>query len=56
MGYVLSPAYDMVAYGLVVEGDKKELALILNGKKQKLRTKYLDIEQKFIIFVTNHCS
>jgi serine/threonine-protein kinase HipA len=37
MGYILSPAYDMVASSLVVEGDKEELALTLNGKKKKLR-------------------
>jgi serine/threonine-protein kinase HipA len=39
MGYVLSPAYDMVASSLVVEGDKEELALALNGKKKKIRKK-----------------
>jgi serine/threonine-protein kinase HipA len=39
MGYVLSPAYDMVASSLVVEGDEEELALTLNGKKKKLRKK-----------------
>ena len=37
MGYVLSPAYDMVASSLVVEGDEEELALTLNGKKKKFR-------------------
>ena len=35
-GYNLSPAYDMVAAQLVVEGDSEELALTLNGKKRKL--------------------
>lgn len=43
LGYVLSPAYDMVASSLVVEGDEEELALTLNGKKRKLR-KYDFIE------------
>jgi serine/threonine-protein kinase HipA len=37
MGYVLSPAYDLVASELVVEGDEEELALNLNGKKKKLK-------------------
>ena len=36
MGYVLCPAYDMVASKLVVKGDEEELALTLNGKKKKL--------------------
>ncbi|MCU0458350.1 MAG: HipA domain-containing protein [Bacteroidales bacterium] len=35
-GYVLSPAYDMVASALVVEGDKEELELTLNGKKKNI--------------------
>lgn len=39
MGYILSPAYDMVASALVVEGDSEELALTLNGKKTKIRKK-----------------
>lgn len=39
MGYILSPAYDMVASRLVVEGDDEELALTLNGKKKKIRKK-----------------
>lgn len=39
MGYVLSPAYDLVSSALVVEGDTEELALTLNGKKKKLRKK-----------------
>ena len=34
MGYVLSPAYDMVASGLVVKSDEEDLALTLNGKKK----------------------
>jgi len=39
LGYVLSPAYDMVASSLVVEGDDEELALTLNGKKKNIRKK-----------------
>lgn len=39
MGYILSPAYDMVASILVVEGDSEELALTLNGKKKKISKK-----------------
>ena len=35
-GYNLSPAYDLVASELVVEGDDEELALNLNGKKRKI--------------------
>lgn len=37
MGYILSPAYDMVASALVVKGDEEELGLTLNGKKKKIR-------------------
>ncbi len=37
IGYVLCPAYDMVASSLVVEGDEEEIALTLNGKKRKLK-------------------
>ena len=48
MGYVLSPAYDMVASGLVVKGDEEELALTLNGKKKKLRKKdFLEAIKRF---------
>ena len=42
LGYILSPAYDMVASGLVVKGDDEELALTLNGKKKKLSRKDFD--------------
>ena len=50
MGYVLSPAYDMVASGLVVEGDEEELALTLNGKKKKIRKKdFLEAINRFDI-------
>jgi len=37
LGYKLSPAYDMVASELVVEGDDEELALTLNGKKKEIK-------------------
>lgn len=43
IGYVLSPAYDMVATALVVQGDKEELALHLNGKKSKIKRKDFDV-------------
>ena len=50
LGYVLSPAYDMVASSLVVEGDEEELALTLNGKKKKLRKKdFLEAINRFDI-------
>jgi serine/threonine-protein kinase HipA len=39
LGYVLTPAYDMVASGLIVKGDDEELALTLNGKKKNIRKK-----------------
>lgn len=38
-GYNLSPAYDMVAAELVVEGDDEEMALTLNGKNKKIERK-----------------
>lgn len=47
-GYKLSPAYDMLAAELVVEGDDEELALTLNGKKKKL--KYVDFEKSMSNF------
>jgi serine/threonine-protein kinase HipA len=37
LGYGLAPAYDLVATALVNPADTEELALILNGKKEKLR-------------------
>jgi serine/threonine-protein kinase HipA len=40
MGYVLAPAYDLVATTLVNPADTEELALTVNGKKKKL--KYAD--------------
>lgn len=36
-GYILSPAYDMVATALVHPADKEELALTLSGKKKKIK-------------------
>ena len=42
LGYVLSPAYDMVATSLIVNGDKEELALHLNGKKNKIKRRDFD--------------
>jgi serine/threonine-protein kinase HipA len=41
-GYVLAPAYDMVASALIVKGDTDELALNFNGKKRKLERKDFD--------------
>ena len=47
-GYKLSPAYDMVASELVIEGDDDELALNLNGKKRKLnRTDFESAMSRF---------
>jgi serine/threonine-protein kinase HipA len=34
--YQLTPAYDLLSTALVIEDDKEELALTLNGKKSKL--------------------
>ena len=48
VGYVLSPAYDMVSTSLIVKGDKEELALHLNGKKAKIRRK--DFDATFDLF------
>ena len=47
MGYVLSPAYDLVATALVNPGDTEELALTLKGKKRKLKRE--DFEEAFKI-------
>ena len=47
-GYNLSPAYDMVAASLVVEGDEEELALTLNGKKKKIQ--YRDFSEAMGLF------
>jgi serine/threonine-protein kinase HipA len=45
MGYVLSPAYDLLSTSLVNPADTEELALTLNGKKRKL--KYADFLSAF---------
>lgn len=45
-GYHLSPAYDLVASQLVVEGDNEELALHLNGKKKKIKRRDFEIAMK----------
>jgi serine/threonine-protein kinase HipA len=42
IGYMLSPAYDMIPSSLVMEGDYEELALNLNSKKRKLQKKDFD--------------
>ncbi|MEO8211264.1 MAG: HipA domain-containing protein [bacterium] len=58
-GYILSPAYDMVATVLVNPADKEEFALTLNGKKKKINrsdfttafnTSYLESKQQENIF------
>jgi serine/threonine-protein kinase HipA len=58
-GYVLSPAYDLVATALVNPSDKEDLALTLNRKKKKInrndfitafRTLDLDPKQQENIF------
>lgn len=50
LGYMLSPAYDMVASSLVVEGDEEDLVLTLNGKKKKLRKRdFLEAINRFDI-------
>jgi len=48
LGYMLAPAYDMVAAALIVKGDDEELALTLNGKKKKIRRKdFLEVSNRF---------
>jgi len=47
-GYVLSPAYDLIASALVVENDDEDLALHINGKKKKI--KRTDFLQSFRLF------
>src|SRR5690606_30692202 len=37
LDYALSPAYDLVASELVVEGDDEDLALTLMGKKKRIK-------------------
>ncbi len=43
LSYDLCPGYDLVASGLVVEGDDEDLALNLNGKKKKINRKDFEI-------------
>lgn len=44
-GYIMSPAYDLVATALVNPGDDEDLALTLNGKKKKIKKQ--DFEAAF---------
>jgi serine/threonine-protein kinase HipA len=44
-GYTLSPAYDMLSTAIAMPEDKEELALTLNGKKNKIKRK--DFEATF---------
>lgn len=41
--WVLAPAYDLLNVAIVNPGDTEELALTLNGKKQKLKRKYFEV-------------
>ena len=59
IGYVLSPAYDMVATALVNPTDNEDMALTLNGKKRRIKrsdfeaafnTLRLDVKQQANIF------
>ena len=43
IGYVLTPAYDMVATKIVNPADNEELALTLNGKKNRLKKSDFEI-------------
>jgi serine/threonine-protein kinase HipA len=43
IGYILSPAYDLVATSLINHEDKEELALTLNGKKNKISKYDFDV-------------
>ena len=51
LGYILSPAYDLIAATLVVEGDDEDLALSLSGKKKKLKRS--DFERAMNLFDIN---
>lgn len=42
IGYVLAPAYDMVASALLMPEDTEEMALTINGRKRKLQRKDFD--------------
>ncbi|MBI9057006.1 MAG: HipA domain-containing protein [Labilibaculum sp.] len=48
LGYVLTPAYDMLSTALVMEEDDEDLALTLNAKKKKIKRK--DFEDSFNLF------
>lgn len=48
LGYVLTPAYDMLSTALVMAEDDEDLALTLNAKKKKIRRK--DFEASFNLF------
>lgn len=39
LGYVLTPAYDMLSTALVMSDDDEDLALTLNAKKKKIKRK-----------------
>ena len=55
VGYILAPAYDLLASNLVVKGDDEELALTLNGKKKKIRHKdFLEVSKRFGIDDKTH--
>ncbi len=41
--YELSPAYDLVSTALVIQDDKEESALTINGKKNRLNKKDFDV-------------
>ncbi len=46
LNYNLCPAYDLVATKLLLETDKEELALTLNGKKRKLKRRDFESAMK----------
>lgn len=63
IGWVLSPAYDLLNVNLVMPDDKEELALTLGGKKKKLNRKLfnqfgldLNLNEKQITGVYNRFS
>jgi serine/threonine-protein kinase HipA len=41
--FELSPAYDLVNTALIIEDDKEETALFINGKKNRLKKKDFDV-------------
>ncbi len=42
MGWVLSPAYDLLNVKIILPSDKDDTALLLGGKKKKLNKGYFD--------------